>query len=87
MGVDTGKETGTRGAANRDVAMGLGKGNAAAGQAGHVWGFCLRVPTKTLDVVIEVIANDKQDIRPVLCMAGKRHTQQQCDQEAGAHVF
>ena len=43
--------------------MSLGKGNPAIYKLLDVWGLDLRMPSQRLDVVIEVVANDKEDIR------------------------
>lgn len=43
--------------------MRLSERDTAANKPSHVWRLGLRMPTKALDVVIQVIANDQNDIR------------------------
>ncbi len=43
--------------------MRLSERDSTANKPSHVWRLGLRMPTKALDVIIQVIANDQNDIR------------------------
>jgi hypothetical protein len=46
--------------------MGIGKKNAAPGQAIYVWHVSLRMPAQTANPIIEVINGNEQDVRSLV---------------------
>ena len=60
-----GGEAGPRRIADGDVAMRLGEGNPAIYKSLDVRGLYLRMPSQRLDVVVQVVTDDKQDVRLV----------------------
>ena len=61
--VDSRGKTGPRRVADRDVAMGLGEGYPALDELSQVRSLGLRVPAQGLDVIVQVVADDEQDVR------------------------
>jgi hypothetical protein len=61
--VDPGGKAGPRGIANGNVAMGLREGNSTLDQFTQVRSFCLGVPAEGLDIIVQIVTDDKQNIR------------------------
>ena len=72
MGIDPGEEAGAGRPADRDVAVGLGEGYAASAEAGDIGCPSLGVTAEALDVIVQVIADDEDDIGPLVLSAERR---------------
>ncbi len=62
MRIDAGEHARPRRTADRDVAVSLGESNSAASQPSHVGRLRLSMPAKALDVVVQVVADDQDDV-------------------------
>ena len=72
--------------------MGLGDGHPAFAEARDTRCSCLGVSTEALDVIVQVIADDEDDIRPLILRvergAGERGSQRECrDRQYGTSCF
>ena len=63
--IETENHTGPRRIADRDIAMGLRERHPAIHQPLHIGRLCLGMAAKGFDVVIEVVADDQDDIRTI----------------------
>ena len=67
MRIETGEKTGPRRVADRDVAVGLGKGDPGLNETTDMACPDLRMASESFNVVVEVIADDEEDVRPRFC--------------------
>ena len=61
--INSGRKTGPRWIADRNIAMGLGEGYPALDELPQVRSLSLGMPAQGLDVIVQIIADDEQDVR------------------------